>query len=312
MTALLAKSYCRERYPDAPPDYALLTQHSRDVAEACDTLAREIGRLTLLNAGLSEDAFESFRLQLRANGWIQDLGKVSSHFQQMVSGSPQIKQLLRHETISGLLMFSDSLPFRKWLGERFADEVLLTCLWSAMGHHRKFDKLTKPELTLALTATVSHSDFKTILREMGEDLRLSSPPTLDHDLIIAQTHRDQCDIGAREALRDLQDDFLDAEELFIADSARRRLALIKGLASVRMSQLVQLPSVVNRQASIPFATLLQRASVLDSPLRTCSRSSRSGLGTGRQSNAQRKTKVKCRRTFGRVPSKPKSQMRKAI
>lgn len=229
MTALLAKSYCRERYPDAPPDYALLTQHSRDVAEACDTLAREIGRLTLLNAGLSEDAFESFRLQLRANGWIQDLGKVSSHFQQMVSGSPQIKQLLRHETISGLLMFSDSLPFRKWLGERFADEVLLTCLWSAMGHHRKFDKLTKPELTLALTATVSHSDFKTILREMGEDLRLSSPPTLDHDLIIAQTHRDQCDIGAREALRDLQDDFLDAEELFIADSARRRLALIKGL-----------------------------------------------------------------------------------
>ena len=75
MAALLAKSYCRERYPDAPPDYALLTQHSRDVAEACDTLAQEIGRLTLLNAGLDEDAFESFQLQLRANGWIQDLGK---------------------------------------------------------------------------------------------------------------------------------------------------------------------------------------------------------------------------------------------
>ena len=227
--ALLAKSYCRERYPDAPPDYALLTQHSRDVAGACDTLAQEIGRLTLLNAGLNEDTFDSFHLQLRANGWIQDLGKVSSHFQQMVSGTPQIKQLLRHETISGLLMSSDSLPFRKWLGEKFSDDVLLTFLWSAMGHHRKFDKLTKPELTLALTATVSHSDFKTIIREMGEDLLLSSPPTLDRDLVIAQTQCDQCDIGAREALRDLQDEFLDAEKLFIADSARRRLALVKGL-----------------------------------------------------------------------------------
>jgi CRISPR-associated endonuclease/helicase Cas3 len=226
---LLAKSYDRERYPNAPPDYALLTQHSRDVAGACDTLAQEVGKLSLQNAGLGEETFDSFQWQLRANGWIQDLGKVGSHFQQMVSGAPQIKQLLRHETISGMLMFSHSLPFRKWLGEKFSDDALLTCLWSAIGHHRKFDKLTKPQLTLPMTANVSHSDFKTILREMGEDLRLSSPPTLDRDLVIAQTQRDQCDIGAREALRDLQDEFLDAEVLFMADSARRRLALVKGL-----------------------------------------------------------------------------------
>jgi CRISPR-associated endonuclease/helicase Cas3 len=229
MIPLLAKSYSRERYPGAPPDYALLTQHSRDVASACKALAQEVGKLTLQNAGLSEETFDSFHLQLRANGWIQDLGKVSSHFQEMVSGAPQIRQLLRHEAISGMLMFSDSLPFRKWLGEKFSDDVLLTFLWSAMGHHRKFDKLTKPELTLALTANVSHPDFHTILREMGEDLRLSSPPTLEHDLVISQTPRDKCDIGAREALRDLQDEFVDAEELFIADSARRRLALVKGL-----------------------------------------------------------------------------------
>lgn len=229
MIPLLAKSYSRERYPGAPPDYALLTQHSRDVASACKALAQEVGKLTLQNAGLSEETFDSFHLQLRANGWIQDLGKVSSHFQEMVSGAPQIRQLLRHEAISGMLMFSDRLPFRNWLGENFSNDVLLTVLWSAMGHHRKFDKLTKPELTLALTAWVSHSDFKTILREMGEDLGLASPPSCDRDLVIAQTRRDKCDIGAREALRELQDEFLDAEDLFIADSARRRLALIKGL-----------------------------------------------------------------------------------
>jgi CRISPR-associated endonuclease/helicase Cas3 len=226
---LLAKSYDRSRYPGAPPDYALLTQHSRDVASACKALAQEVGRLSLQNAGLGEETLDSFQMQLRANGWIQDLGKVSSHFQEMVSGAPQIKQLLRHEAISGLLMFSDCLPFRNWLGEKFSAKVVLTFLWSAMGHHRKFDKLTKPELTLALTASVSHSDFETILREMGEDLQLSSPPTFERDLIIAQTRRDKCDIGAREALRDLQDEFLDAEELFIADAAKRQLALVKGL-----------------------------------------------------------------------------------
>ena len=229
MTPLLAKSYSRKRYPGAPPDYALLTQHSRDVASACKALAQEVGKLSLQNAGLGEETFDSFQLQLRANGWIQDLGKVSSHFQEMVSGAPQIKQLLRHEAISGLLMFSDCLPFRNWLGEKFSDDVLLTFLWSAMGHHRKFDKLTKPEPTLAMTANVSHSDFNTILREMGEDLGLASPPSFDRDLVIAQTRRDKCDIGARETLRDLQDEFVEAEELFIADSARRQLALVKGL-----------------------------------------------------------------------------------
>lgn len=225
---LLAKSYDRNRYPNAPPDYALLTQHSRDVAAACDALSLQVGKLALRNAGLSEDTFASFQLQLRANGWIQDLGKVSSHFQEMVSGAPQIKQLLRHEAISGMLMFSDCLPFRNWLGERFSDDALLTFLWSAMGHHRKFDKLTKPEPTLALTVNVSHSDFKTILREMAGDLGLSSPPLLDRDLVIAQTRGDKCDIGARESLRDLQDEFQDDEELFVVDSSRRTLALVKG------------------------------------------------------------------------------------
>jgi CRISPR-associated endonuclease/helicase Cas3 len=229
MTPLLAKSYSRERYPRAPPDYALLTQHSRDVASACKALAQEVGKLSLQNAGLGEETFDSFQFQLRANGWIQDLGKVSSHFQEMVSGAPQIKQLLRHEAISGLLMLSECLPFRDWLGEKFSNKDLLTFLWSAMGHHRKFDKLTKPEATLALTANVSHSDFKTILLEMAGDLGLSSPPLLYHDLVIAQTRRDKCDLGARESLRDLQDEFQDNEALFVADSARRTLALVKGL-----------------------------------------------------------------------------------
>src|SRR6266436_6779732 len=110
MSRLLAKSYHRERYPDAPPDYALLTQHSRDVAAACNALAECVGKLALRNSDLSEDGFDDFSLHLRTNGWIQDLGKVSSPFKERVSGSLKIKKLIRPEKIPGLLMFSVCLP----------------------------------------------------------------------------------------------------------------------------------------------------------------------------------------------------------
>src|SRR5438552_3393561 len=97
MMMLLAKSYSRSRHGDTPPNYALLTQHSRDVAEACSALTQTIGDLALSNADLSDKLFPRFELELRANGWIQDLGKASSHFQTMVSGKPHTEQMLRHE-----------------------------------------------------------------------------------------------------------------------------------------------------------------------------------------------------------------------
>src|SRR5262249_43773662 len=100
---LLAKSYDRGKYGNSPPDYALLSQHRRDVAEACDALVQAVGRIALYNARLPNEMFEPFRMTLRANGWFQDLGKASSHFQEMVNGASRLTQLLRHETISGLL-----------------------------------------------------------------------------------------------------------------------------------------------------------------------------------------------------------------
>src|SRR5262245_30987068 len=110
---LLAKSYDRGKYGKSPPDYAPLRQHSRDVAQACDALAKAVGRTALYNALLPDEMFDHFRLTLRANGWFQDLGKASSHFQEMVSGASEIRQLLRHETISALLLWKES-RFREW------------------------------------------------------------------------------------------------------------------------------------------------------------------------------------------------------
>jgi CRISPR-associated endonuclease/helicase Cas3 len=222
---LLAKSYDQRKYGKTPPDYALLTQHSRDVAMACDALACAVGALALSNAGLSPTLFKQFRRTLRANGWIQDLGKAGSHFQEMVTKEPQIKQLLRHETISGLLILLNE-RLRQWLSP--LSETLLMAVWGAMGHHRKFDERTTPLQFSALTVHVAHPDFAQILSEMSVDLGLEAPPRFDRNLTIARTAKEYGDFAAREHLRDLQDTFKECEADFVSDEQRRLLALIKG------------------------------------------------------------------------------------
>jgi CRISPR-associated endonuclease/helicase Cas3 len=222
---LLAKSYDRTKHGDVPPDYALLLQHSRDVAESCKALAASSGKVALSGAGLNLEAFSRFHRALIANGWIQDLGKASSHFQSMVSGESDITQLLRHETISGLLIWFEP-KLREWLEP--LSETLLFSLWGAMGHHRKFDERTVPKQVGSLAVHVSHDDFASILQEMGADLQLSDPPRFGRDLIIARTRRDSGDLTALENLRDLQDEFLDREPQFANENERRMLALVKG------------------------------------------------------------------------------------
>ncbi|CAN5489030.1 CRISPR-associated helicase/endonuclease Cas3 [soil metagenome] len=228
MTRLLAKSYDLGKHGEAPPRYALLTQHSRDVASACNALALTVGRTALFNAELGEDVFENFRLTLRANGWMQDLGKVSSHFQTMVGGKPKEGQMLRHEAISGLLMLSEDQPFRAWLLDTLSERELLGAVWGAMGHHRKFDAQTKYRSTpTLLTVRVNNDDFKTILLEMAADLRLSPPPPINRDLTITETERDCGDFAACESVRDSQDEFEGLKNFFSDEADKRRLALVK-------------------------------------------------------------------------------------
>ena len=222
---LLAKSYDRTTYGAAPPDYALLLQHSRDVAEACKALAASSGQTALFCSNISLEAYNRFYRALVANGWIQDLGKASSDFQKMVTGSPQIIQLLRHETISGLLMWSES-KFRDWL-EPLSD-TLLVSLWGAMGHHRKFDERTAPQQVGNLVVHIAHEDFARILCEMRGDLQLGEPPVFECDLTIARSRKEAGDIPALETVRDLQDEFADCEPQFADESERRMLALVKG------------------------------------------------------------------------------------
>ena len=104
---LLAKSYKREDWPDGPPPFALLTQHTRDVVEAGFALVERVGLTALSNAGLPPTRLTQLRQAVVLNSWIQDFGKANSHYQEMVGGKFDRSQLLRHETISGLLVAGD-------------------------------------------------------------------------------------------------------------------------------------------------------------------------------------------------------------
>ncbi len=221
---LLAKSYDRKKYQQQPPDYALYTQHNRDVAAACKALAQVVGAVALANAGLDENLIAEFNRTLLANGWIQDLGKANSHFQAMVSGQSEIIQLLRHETVSGLLVCLEP-RFQEWLAP--LGKTKFIAVWGAMGHHRKFDDGTVHKEVTELKIYTTHKDFKANLSEMAQDLDLSEPPVFESDLIIAPNKHDICDLPARESLKKLRTEFQKLESGFADEQSRRFVALVK-------------------------------------------------------------------------------------
>ncbi|MEL6440844.1 MAG: CRISPR-associated helicase Cas3' [Cyanobacteria bacterium J06621_8] len=224
---LLAKSYQITKYPKQPPDYALLTQHESDVAQACKALATNVGKAAVFNAGLNPQIIDDFDLALRANGWIQDTGKSSSHFQSMVKGESITQQLLRHETISSILFLQND-QLRQWIDDERLNKIKLIAIWGAIGHHRKFDYSTSANTLLpSLTVYVTHPDFQMILEEMGKDLELAEPPRFERDIVIASESKEDGDISADEALEDLFFEFEKYESEFGSEQNRRFLALVK-------------------------------------------------------------------------------------
>ncbi|MFO0302614.1 MAG: CRISPR-associated helicase Cas3' [Pseudanabaena sp.] len=226
MKRLLAKSFDQERYKE-PPLYSLLTQHSRDVASACKALTKVSASIALRNAEIESELVDFERI-LRATGWLEDLGKASSHFLEMLTNRDGL-QLIRHETISGLLACLDP-QFQSWLEP--LGKYRIVAIWGAMGHHRKFDASTKPNQLQTLVLYISKSDnldFNAILEEMAVDLGLGKPPQYDRNLVIGYNSDDECDIPALESLNDLIDEFKEYEEEEFADERSRRfVALVKG------------------------------------------------------------------------------------
>jgi CRISPR-associated endonuclease/helicase Cas3 len=219
---LLAKSATGKR-GQPPPQRALLTRHSRDVAEACHALARLVGPDALRALGLPASSLKRFGTALVLCGWIQDLGKANSHFQDMVSRQTSA-QLLRHEVVSALIVW---YRLREWLQP--LDDVLVPALWAALGHHRKLDDDgILPRLVDALVVHLSHADFAAILADMARDLELEAPPVFDRDLRIGRSHEvSDDDLRVRRCTDDMISAFRRFEQHFRASEPRRELALLK-------------------------------------------------------------------------------------
>lgn len=224
MDRLLAKSYDVRKYGESPPDFALLTQHTFDVVEACGAIVDAIGKRTLRNLGLDGGAIDKLRILLRANGWIQDLGKANSHFQRMVMGQPELTQLLRHEIISGLIVWH--LPeLRAWIGATSYDA--LPAVWGAMGHHRKFDERTQPAHVPNAEVFVTHRDFTAVLDAMGADLGIGPAPQFVQNIFLGRVSGGSCEVVLPGNLDEIVDEFEDMEFAFENVENRRWLAVVK-------------------------------------------------------------------------------------
>jgi len=217
---LLAKSYDTNINPHCPPRYALLTQHSRDVAAACSALVETIGLQCLENANLPDKMLDELNRAVKLNGWIQDVGKANSHFQDMLAGTEDV-QMIRHEVVSAILFWTR--PELKALLSELPATTRLASIWGALGHHRKFEKYYSPnDQRREMKVFLTHPDFEMILAELAQSLALPGPQKFTEDLCISSDN-------ATSIVRRLKDDFADLEDEFKTSEQRRFLALVKSI-----------------------------------------------------------------------------------
>jgi CRISPR-associated endonuclease/helicase Cas3 len=223
---LLAKSF---RNTGHTPAYALLTNHTRDVADAGDALLKAIGQRAMGNAGLPDSMWEPFLKSTRLNFWLQDLGKANSHFLAMVESNPEFNQILRHEAISGLIV--RLTPIWGWLESSYGPNLLYPALWAAVGHHRKFGgDYLKAKDSPPAEVYLGHRDFRAILSDMAQRLGLDMnnlgalPPTLK-----IKKSGGGCDIAAIKAASDLREEFKAWAEKHAAPEFDRSIGIMKAI-----------------------------------------------------------------------------------
>jgi len=229
---LLAKSYDRKKWPQGPPPFALLTQHSRDVAEAAAALVDQVGAAALANAELPSSTLSRLRQAVVLSAWEQDLGKISDQYQAMVNGNPSQTQLLRHETISGLIATLDE--FRSWF-QAIDRHVFYPALWGAIGHHRKFsDRHWRPKDASPTRIHLDHKDFRAILCDMARGLAdvgipLSKDTPNSTGKTIGTGRGAPCDILAAKSVAALLDECEIWSDEQDNPEFRRYVALVKAI-----------------------------------------------------------------------------------
>lgn len=230
MEHLLAKSYDKKKYGDSNsiPDYALLTKHTEDVAEAASTLLQIVGESAIYSADIEPSEWTNFQQSICLNARVQDIGKANSHFQRMLNNSHAPQQLARHEVVS-VILFWRVPALRSWLST-LPEKVLLAGLWGALGHHRKFSENTESNGICIFTKMdlfATHPDVLYIMQGLAQSLKLPSPPQLTNDLTLTHRSMSSAEISVARFLSDIKEEFDEKEDLFDSRADKIFVLLVK-------------------------------------------------------------------------------------
>ncbi len=126
-----------------------LVQHTLMVMRASAALCDVVGESALLAFGKPVGRLPELKRLVVAAAWAHDLGKCSSHFQEMLRGSRN-PQARRHELLSSIILNMNG-PLKTWFAEVFPDVKERACVLSAAAsHHRKLPRPAGKQLGLRL------------------------------------------------------------------------------------------------------------------------------------------------------------------
>lgn len=173
---LLAKSWDGQ---GVIPRGVLLQGHTAEVLAAARHILAARATASLLAVGLPITLRARLERIVLTACLIHDLGKCSAHFQAMIHGKREQRQLIRHEAASVLLVWTTVL--REWISGGIEDPAdVPLVLAAAAGHHRKFPvQALQDQVGLGLTMSCfsGHVDVQRTLT-LGTTIGLSSPPPL--------------------------------------------------------------------------------------------------------------------------------------
>lgn len=247
--------------------------HIAAVMRAADVLLEKLGKTIIQQLGLTCEP-EHFAATTRLGAYLHDWGKANQHFQVMVrlksledcrdeqERKQQKKlqkfwqdihrqQMLRHETISGILALQ--VPsFRRWL-EQHANADLTTAVWAAMGHHlkvggrrgRELDEIAEiPNGTGSELKIYTHHEQFTALLKMGVR-RLGLPETLPN---LPETIWEKGQLKA--ATNNLLEEFAEFEFAFKQEGDSEKARFIAAVKATVMAADIAgsaLPQVENHE-----------------------------------------------------------------
>ncbi len=126
-------------------DSLLLSVHLHDVHQAANEVLCCTGADQLEAIGLSPRVhLERLRRIVLLAAALHDLGKANDHFQRMLRSPAGVRQGLRHEWVT--LLIIQRPGWRSWLHEAVAEETDLDLVeWAIAGHHPAWGRASPPQ-----------------------------------------------------------------------------------------------------------------------------------------------------------------------